>query len=312
MNKYHIRIFLSFVAVLGLCSCSQKEDKGRSVMLINEVLTNNSNNFQDDYGKHNAWIEIFNKSYKSVDLAGYLIKVSSRPGDTVSYFIPKGDVQTSVKPRQHALFWADGQPSRGTFHTSCVLDTLSSNWVGLYDSGHKLIDEVVVPVIGKDLSYARVKDASDDWEVKGMDDQHYVTPSTNNLAIEQNEKVEKFQKQDKSGIGMSLSAMTVVFSGLLALYILFRCVGKIAVGLAQQAKDKSNQKFAEKFNMEKEEKESKKACECNDEVYAAIAMALHESLGSVHDVEQQVLTIRRAGSPWSSKWNALRVMPQRK
>ena len=311
MNKFNIRIFLSFIALLFVCSCTQTDSNIKTV--INEVLTNNSSNFQDDYGTHNAWIEIFNKSYGSVDLAGYQLKVSSEPRDTITYFIPKGDVQTLIKPRQHALFWADGKPSRGAFHTSCVLDTLKRNWVGLYDSGHKLIDEVIVPVLGKNLSYARVWDASKEWEVKGIDEKHYVTPSTNNLTIERNEKVDKFQKQDESGIGMSITAMTVVFAGLLTLYVLFRGVGKIAVGLSQRAKDKPNQKFIEKLNMKKEETENKTTCGCNnDEMYAAIAMALHESLGSVHDVEKQVLTIRRTNSPWSAKWNALRIIPQRK
>lgn len=309
MNKYN-RIFLSIIILLGFCSCEQTDSNTKTV--INEVLTNNVGNFQDDYGTHNAWIEIFNKSYGSVDLAGYQLKVSSQPGDTMTYYIPKGDVLTAIKPRQHALFWADGKPSRGTFHTSCVLDTLKSNWVGLYDSGSKLVDEVIVPALGKDLSYARVRDASEKWEIKGTDDKHYVTPSTNNQTIERNEKVEKFQEQDKSGIGMSISAMTVVFSGLLVLYILFRCMGKAAVSLSQRVKDKSNQKFVEKLNMKKEEQGNKAAGECNDEVYAAIAMALHESSGTVHDVEKQVLTIRRTNSPWNNKWSALRVIPQKK
>ena len=51
---------------------------------------------QDDYGVHSAWIEIFNRSYGSADLAGCYLKFSSQPGDTASYFIPKGDVLTLI------------------------------------------------------------------------------------------------------------------------------------------------------------------------------------------------------------------------
>ena len=61
----------------------------------------------------------------------------SQPGDTVTYFIPKGDILTLVKPRQHALFWADGEPNRGTFHTSFKLNPETANWIGLFDSGRK-------------------------------------------------------------------------------------------------------------------------------------------------------------------------------
>lgn len=51
-----------------------------------------------------------------------------------------------------------------------------------------------------------------------------------------------------------------------------------------------------------------------DEVYAAIGMALYELSEEVHDVETTVLTIekvKRDYSPWSSKIYNMRAMPQR-
>ena len=104
MKKLNIGIFLSLLLMVGLCSCG--EQKSNTKLVLNEVLIENESNFQDDYGVHSAWIEIFNRSFGSADLAGCLLKVSSQPGDTATYFIPKGDVLTLVKPRQHALFWA--------------------------------------------------------------------------------------------------------------------------------------------------------------------------------------------------------------
>ena len=62
----------------------------------------------------------------------------------------------------------------------------------------------------------------------------------------------------------------------------------------------------------KEQENITQTAECNDEVYAAIAMALHEELGGVHDIESNVLTIRRVHSPWSAKYDALRVIPRKK
>ena len=39
-----------------------------------------------------------------------------------------------------------------------------------------------------------------------------------------------------------------------------------------------------------------------NEVYAAIALALHEHLGNnVHDVEPGIITIRRTHSEWNNK-----------
>ena len=142
MNKTKIGIFLSLMLVLGFCS-SCKEQKSNNKLVLNEVLITNEGNFQDDYGMHSAWIEIFNRSYGSADLAGCYLKFSSQPGDTASYFIPKGDVLTLIKPRQHALFWADGEPRRGTFHTNFKLDATNANWIGLYDSGKKLLDQEI-------------------------------------------------------------------------------------------------------------------------------------------------------------------------
>ena len=69
MNKTKIGIFLSLMLVLGFCS-SCKEQKSNNKLLLNEVLVNNESNYQDDYGVHSAWIEIFNRSYGSDDLAG--------------------------------------------------------------------------------------------------------------------------------------------------------------------------------------------------------------------------------------------------
>ncbi len=307
MKNKIIGIFLSMAAVAGFSSCGEKEVSSK--LVLNEVLIENVSNFQDDYGVHSAWIEIFNKSYTSADLAGYQLRMSNEPGDTATYYIPKGDVLTSVKPRQHALFWADGQPNRGTFHTSFVMNGTTATWIGLFDGGKKLVDEIVIPanVLQADQSYARIADAATEWEVKGGDSQKYVTPSTNNKTIEGNAKMEKFQSHDSSGIGMSITAMGVVFSGLLLLYICFRSIGRGAVSLrrrnAMEAKDVTNLGEAKE----------KKLGEAPGEVIAAITLAMHEHQ-DLHDVEETVLTItrvKRSYSPWSSKIYTLRETPKK-
>lgn len=310
MKKIHIGVFLSCLLMLGLCS-SCTEHKANNKLLLNEVLVNNESNFQDDYGIHSAWIEIFNKSYGSTDLAGCYLKFSSQPGDTASYFIPKGDVMTVVKPRQHALFWADGEPRRGTFHTNFKLDATSANWIGLYDSGKKLIDQVTVPAgtLQANQSYARVSDAAAEWEVKGGSSDKYVTPSTNNKTIDSNAKMEKFAEHDSAGIGMAISAMSVVFSGLLLLFISFYIVGKLSVRFLKKNAMKA------KGITDKQEAKEKKLGQAPGEVFAAIAMAMHEYQSDVHDVEDTVLTItrvKRSYSPWSSKIYTLRETPHKK
>lgn len=309
MRKNRIGIFLSLLLLIGFTSCT--EQKSNSKLVINEVLVDNQTNFQDDYGVHSGWIEIFNKAYSTADLAGCLLKVSSQPGDTVTYFIPKGDVLTSIKPRQHTLFWADGNPRRGTFHTNFVLSKTNANWIGLYDSGKKLLDQVVVPagILAANQSYARVGDASVEWEVKGASADKYVTPSTNNQTIESNPKMDKFEQHDPVGIGMAISAMSVVFLGLILLYICFKLIGKAAIKLR-----KRNAMIAHNIT-DKQEAKEKKLGEAPGEVIAAISMALHEAQGADHDVEETILTIsrvKRSYSPWSSKIYTLRETPHKK
>lgn len=309
MRKNRIGIFLSLLLLIGFTSCT--EQKSNSKLVINEVLVDNQTNFQDDYGVHSGWIEIFNKAYSTADLAGCLLKVSSQPGDTVTYFIPKGDVLTSIKPRQHTLFWADGNPRWGTFHTNFVLSKTNANWIGLYDSGKKLLDQVVVPagILAANQSYARVGDASAEWEVKGASADKYVTPSTNNQTIESNPKMDKFEQHDPVGIGMAISAMSVVFLGLILLYICFKLNGKAAIKLR-----KRNAMIAHNIT-DKQEAKEKKLGEAPGEVIAAISMVLHEAQGADHDVEETILTIsrvKRSYSPWSSKIYTLRETPHKK
>lgn len=53
----------------------------------------------------------------------------------------------------------------------------------------------------------------------------------------------------------------------------------------------------------------------HNDIYAAIAMALHEALGMPHDRESNVITIdkqKHANSPWASKELTLRQLPERK
>ena len=309
MKKPKIGIFLSLLLFVGLVSCTGS--KTESKLVINEVLTDNVSNFQDDYGVHSGWIEIFNKAFKTENLAGCLIKVSSEPGDTVTYFIPKGDVLTKMPPRQHLLFWADGAPRRGTFHTNFVLSKTSDNWIGLYDSGRNLMDEVVVPggLLKPNQSYARVTDGSATWEVKDDSEEKYVTPSTNNQTIESNPKMEKFEQHDPVGVGMTVTAMCVVFVGLILLYICFRFVGKLAVKLRKQNAMKVHN-VTDKT--EAKERGLRRGSGRSDSSYHN---GIARGSGADHDVEETILTIsrvKRSYSPWSSKIYTLRETPHRK
>ena len=97
INK-KIGVLLLFALLVSFGAKAQRATS----MRINEVLVINEDNFVDDYGKRHAWIELFNNSAGSVNIAGcYLTNDKSNPK---KYPIPKGDVLTVIPPRQHTLF----------------------------------------------------------------------------------------------------------------------------------------------------------------------------------------------------------------
>ena len=129
MNKKRIGIFIALLAMV----CMGLRAQSATSLRINEVLVVNDQNYQDDYGLHNAWIEIFNTSFASVNLEGCFL--TNDKNNPTKYPIPKGDVLTLIKPRQHALFWADGMPNRGTFHVNFTLDPNKENHIAVNKSG---------------------------------------------------------------------------------------------------------------------------------------------------------------------------------
>ena len=300
-NKKRKGIFLPLL-LLSLCAlfaaCSSKEEKPK--LILNEVMIANENNVIDDYGQKTAWIEVFNNTFKDQNIASWRIQVRIG-GQEVTYKVPKGDVDTQMDKRQHVVFWADGEPNHGTFHMNAKIDSAnidSEVWIGLYNEGDKLIDQVTIPAgtLKADQSYARRGDGAKEWVVKGGEDKdNYVTPGANNITQDFNAKADGFKKNDSTGLAMAIIAMSVVFITLLSLYIAFRFIGKYFAKKKAAAAAAKSAEHAKVII-----KDTAKPGSANDEVYAAIAMAMHEYQGmSVHDEEDEVLTITQVSKHWN-------------
>lgn len=305
MNKKGIVVML-----LCLLISSVSYAQGRKGLRINEVMVQNQNNFVDDYGMHHAWIELYNSTYGSMEISSVFL--TNDKNNPTKYPIPRGDINTDIAPRQHTLFWADGEPERGTFHLNFTLEPGKDNWIGLYDAdGRTLIDEVVIPAsLGVDQSYALNQDGvSGDpsaWGIRDGSNSHYITPSSNNIIIDKNVKKQKFEDSDEWGFAMTIMAMCVVFTALLLLSLSFLGIGSLGKYIANKNKLKAQGIDPEKADDIKLEGD-------NGEEIAALCMALYEHLNA-HDNEDTVLTInkvKRAYSPWSSKIYTLRELPHR-
>lgn len=277
----------------------------REALRINEVMVVNDSSLVDEYGRTSAWIELFNANFAPLEISSvFLTNDSTQPR---KYPVPLGDVNTKMPKRQHVVFFADGEPNRGTFHTSFTLVPGQDNWIGIYDAdGIKLLDEVLVPAsLLPNQSYARTVDGEGEWAVRTGGDADYITPSSANVIKDTNKKIEEFANRDKNGFGMTLMAMAIVFSALLLLCLCFYGIGKIGAAISKMNKLRSH-------GVSRHEADETIATHDSGEEIAAISMALYEHLNA-HDAENTILTInkvKRAYSPWSSKIYGLRVVPE--
>jgi Na+-transporting methylmalonyl-CoA/oxaloacetate decarboxylase gamma subunit len=111
-----------------------------------------------------------------------------------------------------------------------------------------------------------------------------------------------FKEMDPFGIGMTLIAMTVVFSVLAIIYLTFKYFSKL---YSLDLKKVKTGTVATEKTIEKHD--------VSAEVGAAIAMAMHLYASQQHDLDSLTLTINsvsRRYSPWSSKIYTLRQLPR--
>lgn len=298
-------ILLMAALIGGTLSLSAQ---ARRALKINEVMVENTTNFVDDFGQRHGWIELFNSAHAPLEISSVFI--TDDPSNPTKYPVPLGDVNTKVPKRQHVLFWADGNPSHGTFHLNFTLKPGQDNWIGLYEAdGQTLIDSITVPAsLTANQTFARRADGegtgAEAWEIRNDEGDKYVTPSSNNIIRDTNNKVDMFRVNDEYGIAMAIMAMAIVFSALLILALCFLGISKLGARRMRESKAKAHGIDTAV--------EATPDHDSGEEI-AAIGMALYQHLNA-HDQESTILTInkvKRAYSPWSSKIYGLRELPRR-
>lgn len=301
------------LALLGLLiNTNVLYSQNMSDIRINEILVTNTDDFEDDFGNKNGWIELFNTSYATVDISGCYL--TNDPENLTKYLIPRGDILTKIKPRQHTLFWADSEPYRGTFHINFLLKD-SKEVILVSSDGRTILDRVVIPhsLLSDNVSYGRFRDGV---EVKGEDRSidlektwgllSKTSPSTNNYGADIEPPGMVLMKIDPFGAIMSFTAMSVVFISLILLYVVFKNTGNYNMSLSRKKAERAAAGSKQKVSEE----------EISAELFAAISAALHTYFedDETHDIEHTILTIdkvTRNYSPWSSKIYTLRETPKK-
>ena len=271
---------------------------------INEVLVYNQDNYMDMYGHRVGWIELHNTGHAKVDVGGCYLTIY-QDGEGKAYPIPKGDPRTVIPPEGYVIFYAEGTATKGTFHTSFTLD--QTGYLALLDqSGRTVIDEISYSIAEQraDISIGVVHDAEGNAVFQVLET---TTPLATNEEQDEIPRSERFRQRDPTGGVLAITAMTVVFSALILLYLIFRTIGKINTYLARKKRVEEH--------LKDHTAEMQEVVDAHGEELAAIAMAIYQYQNDLHDIESNVITINkvaRAYSPWSSKIYGLRQMPPKK
>jgi len=272
-------------------------------------MVQNDSNYVDEYGNRSAWIELYNTTrramnFSSIYITTQRVEKGQVPDRSKMYLVPRGDARTKISHLQPAVFFADGKPEKGVFHTSVMLTPGKENYIAVYDAdGISKLDEVVVPAnlkagqsFARDTKIEKLNEIEGnefnaaDWSIRTGKSGSEITPGENNYVIGANNKIEQFEKNDANGVILTIMAMAIVFSALILLSICFFIFGSI------------NKRISEKKNQPKEEpiKETPAVSgDANDEVIAAISIALYEHFNA-HDEESNVLTFKEYDSNWGS------------
>jgi hypothetical protein len=106
------RIFTSIVSLFFLAAVTNAQ------VVVNEFSPSNLNQFQDNYGLYEDWIELYNTSGTSVNIGGYFL--SDNENKPEKWHIPSG---TTIPGNGYLVFWCSGRDevSGGEYHTNFKL-----------------------------------------------------------------------------------------------------------------------------------------------------------------------------------------------
>lgn len=108
---------------------------------------------------------------------------------------------------------------------------------------------------------------------------------------------EKIKSADPMGIGLTATAVAVVFIALVCIALIIAGSGKLIVGAEKRSKEKGTSTKSPAV------KPVSSGSSAEEEIYAAIAAAIHLYNDELHDEEDTVITIQKVEREWTP-WNA--------
>lgn len=153
--KKHVTLFVCLLIVCCLAGCSSIAATGSaSGIYINEVVSSNSFSLIDDILGSPDWIELYNPSASPVDLEGYALTDNIK--DPHKWTFPSVSIPAGGYITVYATKYT------GSEDLLCTGFGLSKSGEMLYlvDPYYNVIQQLEVPELASDVSYARTADGS--------------------------------------------------------------------------------------------------------------------------------------------------------
>ena len=126
-------------------------------IILNEIMASDHHGLQDDHGEYGDWIELYNTSDRSVDMAG--MAVSDSLAWPEKFFIPGGQPElTTILPGQYLILWADDSTEQGILHLGFKLSERGEG-LGIFTTDGRWIDSISFPNQYNHFSYSRLEGA---------------------------------------------------------------------------------------------------------------------------------------------------------
>lgn len=129
----------------------------KGALALNEVLADNQQGDTDEAGEHEDWLELVNNGDSPLSLAGHF--VSDDPLDPWAHPLP----DLTLAPGAFYRIWCDGDLDQGADHAPFKLAKGGETLLVSRRDG--LLEQLDVPALAGDQSYARLPDGHGPWRL---------------------------------------------------------------------------------------------------------------------------------------------------
>ena len=149
MSRNNI-VFLLILILSNIQIAAQKNH-----LVINEVVASNSKVFSDGFGEYDDWIEIYNTTDSSIELAGMFL-TDDPEFPTKHEFELSDNYWTTIKSKGYLLLWIDNDPEQGKRRISFSMNR-KGGYIALYNRDTTLIDEIYYGAQKTNQSIGRIQ-----------------------------------------------------------------------------------------------------------------------------------------------------------